>query len=225
MAKALILVDIQNDFMPWGSLPVPEGDAIVPIVNRLQQVFDVVVASQDWHPRAHLSFASNHEGKKVFETTEVEGLEQILWPDHCVQNSEGAEFVPELETARIEAVFRKGDDPKYDSYSAFHDNGHKKSTGLSDWLRARDVDEVYIVGLAADVCVLFTALDAVREGFTTYLVEDATRGVDMNEGDVDKAFADMREAGVKFVTSQEILADRGGGMGPPETDQPAGVRS
>lgn len=204
MNNALILVDIQNDFMPWGSLPVPDGDKIVPVVNRLQGEFDTVVASQDWHPPDHLSFASNHEGRKPFEVIQVDGLEQILWPDHCVQGSEGAEFVPDLDTSRVAKVFRKGTDPRIDSYSAFHDNGHRKATGLADWLRERGVDTVYIAGLAEDVCVFYTAMDAVREGFETNLVEGATYGVNMNEGDVDRCLAEMREAGVHIIESEDM---------------------
>lgn len=205
MAKALLLVDIQHDFMPWGSLPVPHGDAIVPIVNRLQPAFDTVVASQDWHPPDHLSFASNH-AREPFELTELDGLEQILWPDHCVQGTRGAEFVPDLDTSCIDKIFRKGTDQRIDSYSAFFDNGHRKATGLTDWLRARDVDDVTIAGLAADVCVYFTAMDAVREGLAANLVTDATYGVNMNAGDVDHAMNDMRDAGVVMTDSATILA-------------------
>lgn len=204
MSNALILVDIQHDFMPWGSLPVPDGDKIVPVVNRLQEKFETIVASQDWHPPDHLSFASNHEGREPFEVTEVDGLEQILWPDHCVQGSEGAEFVPDLDMSRVAKVFRKGTDPRIDSYSAFYDNGHRKATGLADWLRERGVDTVYIVGLAEDVCVYYTAMDAVREGFETYLVEDATYGVNMNEGDVERCLKEMREAGVHIIDSEDV---------------------
>jgi nicotinamidase/pyrazinamidase len=206
MSKALILVDIQNDFMPTGSLPVAHADEIVPIVNRLQEAFDgIIVASQDWHPADHLSFASNHGGRKPFEVTEVDGLEQILWPDHCVQDTRGAEFVPELNTDRVHQVFRKGTDPRIDSYSAFHDNGHRKSTGLADYLREHRVTDVYLVGVAADVCVYFTARDALREGFHTVLIRDATRGVDVKPGDTERAFADLRQAGVDITDSAALL--------------------
>lgn len=207
MTEALLLVDIQNDFMPDGSLPVPKGDQIVPIVNRLQPAFDLVVASQDWHPADHASFASNHEGREPGEAIEVDGLEQILWPDHCVQNSEGAEFHPELSTDRIDKVIKKGTDTRIDSYSAFYDNGHRKATGLGDYLEDKGVDTVYITGLAADVCVKYTALDARKLGLTTYLVTDATYGVDLNEGDVDKAMEEMRDAGVEFTNSDKVLAE------------------
>lgn len=204
MSNALLLVDIQHDFMPWGSLPVPQGDTIVPVVNRLQPLFDTVVASQDWHPPGHLSFASNHR-REPFEVIELDGLEQILWPDHCIQGTRGAEFVPDLDQSRIDKIFRKGTDPRIDSYSAFFDNGHRKATGLADWLRARDVDTVTIAGLAADVCVYFTAMDAVREGFAAHLVTDATFGVNMNPGDVDRVMGEMRDAGVAMTDSATIL--------------------
>ncbi|MEQ8800255.1 MAG: bifunctional nicotinamidase/pyrazinamidase [Salinisphaeraceae bacterium] len=202
--EALILVDIQNDFLPGGALAVPEGDAVIPVVNRLQSGFDIVVASQDWHPADHLSFASQHEAMTPFEVTEVDGLTQILWPDHCVQYSHGAEFAPDLNMGRVDAVFRKGTDRRIDSYSAFHDNGHRNTTGLADWLRARDVTAVTLAGLAADVCVYFTAMDAVNEGFATRLVSDGTRGVDLQPGDVDSAFERMRAAGVEIVTSERL---------------------
>lgn len=181
------------------------GDEVVPIVNKLQTRFELIVASQDWHPPGHLSFASNHPGREPFETTEVDGLEQILWPDHCVQDSKGAEFVSELHTGKISRIFQKGTDPRIDSYSAFHDNGHRKATGLGDYLRENGVQSVTIAGLAADVCVLYTALDAVREGFDTTLVQDATFGVNMQAGDVENAFKDMREAGVRLRDSSAIL--------------------
>lgn len=202
--EALILVDIQNDFLPGGALAVPEGDTVIPVVNRLQSGFDIVVASQDWHPADHLSFASQHEALAPFDVTEVDGLTQILWPDHCIQGSHGAEFSPDLNMDCVDAVFRKGADRRIDSYSAFHDNGHRKATGLADWLRARDVTAVTLAGLAADVCVYFTAMDAVAEGFATRLVSDGTRGVDLQPGDVDSAFERMRAAGVEIVTSERL---------------------
>lgn len=204
MSRALLLVDIQHDFMPWGQLAVPQGDTILPVVNRLLSVFPTVVASQDWHPPDHLSFASNH-GRAPFEVTEVDGLEQILWPDHCVQDTDGAALVPELETGCIDRIFRKGTDPRIDSYSAFFDNGHRKTTGLADWLHERHVEELAITGLAADVCVYFTAMDAIREGFSVHLVTDATRGVNMNPGDTERAKHTMREAGVTMTDSATIL--------------------
>ncbi len=201
--KALILVDIQNDFIPGGALPVPDGDAIIPIVNALMPYFDLVVATQDWHPQNHGSFASNHPGKKVYDVIELNGLQQILWPDHCVQGSAGADFAPGLNTNLVEAIFRKGTDPSIDSYSAFFDNGRKKSTGLADYLRGRGIDEVYVVGLAGEFCVNFTILDAVDQGFKTYLIEDGTRP--LSRDDFEKAKETMKQKGVRIITSDHIL--------------------
>ena len=201
--KALLLVDIQNDFIPGGALPVPEGDAIIPVVNALMPHFDLVVATQDWHPRNHGSFASNHAGKKVYDVIDLNGLQQILWPDHCVQGSKGADFAPGLNTNPVEAIFRKGTDPSIDSYSAFFDNGRRKSTALGDFLRGRGVDEVYVVGLAGEFCVNFTILDAVELGFKTFLIEDGTRPLEQEA--FEKAKANMREKGVQIMTSSAIL--------------------
>lgn len=205
MTHALILVDIQNDFLPTGSLPVPEGDAVIPVVNRLQQHFDgLIVASQDWHPPGHMSFASSHPGRAPFEVTEVDGLEQTLWPEHCVQGTAGAEFAPALELQRVARVFRKGTDPRIDSYSAFHDNGHRKSTGLADYLREQGVEKVCVTGLAADVCVHFTAMDALREGFDTVVVTDAVRGVNLRDGDVERCHDEFAAAGGQLVDSSAL---------------------
>lgn len=199
--SALILVDIQNDFCPGGALEVPKGDEVVPVANRVQEKFDLVVATQDWHPPDHGSFASQHEGKEPGQVIDFHGLEQVLWPDHCVQGSKGAELHPDLDHRKVAAIFRKGTDPAIDSYSGFHDNGHRKSTGLAGYLRDLGVKTVYLVGLAADVCVKFTGLDARREGFETYLLLDGTRGVELREGDVDRAVAEMRQAGVHTIES------------------------
>ncbi|HEY2720463.1 MAG TPA: bifunctional nicotinamidase/pyrazinamidase [Chitinophagaceae bacterium] len=176
--KALLLIDIQNDFLPGGALPVPNGDKIIPVVNKLQDSFELVVATQDWHPKNHKSFASNHEGKKPFEIVKLDGLEQTLWPDHCVQGAPGAEFSRNLNTNRVEVIFRKGTEPGIDSYSGFYDNGHRKSTGLAGYLRERKVTEVYVTGLAGDICVYFTAMDSLKENFKTYIVEEAIRSLD-----------------------------------------------
>jgi nicotinamidase/pyrazinamidase len=197
--NALILVDVQNDFVPGGALPVSEGGQIVPIVNRLQAQFDLVVATQDWHPANHGSFAANHPGKKPGEVIDLDGMRQILWPVHCVQNSAGAAFVPALNMKQVAEVFQKGTDAQIDSYSGFFDNGHRKVTGLADFLKARKVTDVFIAGLATDYCVKFTALDAVGLGFKTHLVKEACRGVDLMPGDVAKAVLEMREAGVEIV--------------------------
>lgn len=204
--RALILVDIQKDFLPGGPLGVKEGDQVIPIANELQHRFDLVVATQDWHPADHGSFAANHPGKEPGEVIDLDGLDQILWPTHCVQGTEGATFADDLLLNGITQVFTKGTDAHIDSYSGFYDNGHRKATGLSDYLKEKGVTDVYIVGLAADVCVKFTALDAVREGFRTYVVQDGTRGVDLQPGDTAQAFAEMREAGVDLVKSGDLIS-------------------
>ncbi|GAB3290666.1 nicotinamidase [Hymenobacter tenuis] len=175
--KALLLIDIQNDFLPGGSLAVPDGDAILPLVNQLQPTYDLVVATQDWHPARHESFASQHPGHQPFDQIDLHGLPQTLWPDHCVQGTPGAEFSAQLEQNRIEAIFRKGTSPEIDSYSGFFDNGRRKSTGLADYLRGRGIREVHLCGLAADFCVNFSALDALREGFEVTVLEAATRAI------------------------------------------------
>jgi len=197
--KALMLIDIQNDFVPGGSLEDPGGDEIIPVVNNLQEKFDLVVATQDWHPQNHMSFASNHKGKEPFEMIELGGMDQILWPDHCVQDSKGAEFHPELNTTKIETIFRKGMDSEIDSYSGFYDNGHKKSTGLAGYLREKGATELYFCGLAADVCVYYSIKDALKEGFSATLIEDATRALD------NKKFAEMK-AELQGLGLKEISA-------------------
>ena len=204
--KALVLNDLQNDFLPGGALAVPNGDEVVLIANRLQPVFPLVVATQDWHPPDHGSFAANHPGKKPGDRIDLNGLEQILWPVHCVQESHGAAFVDSFDTTRVQRVFHKGTDPGIDSYSGFFDNAQRKSTGLADFLWENVVDEVYISGLATDYCAKFSALDAVRLGFKTYLVEDGCRGVELQPGDVERALQEMRETGVVLVSSADVLA-------------------
>lgn len=201
---ALILVDLQVDFMPTGMLPVKEGDRVVPIANQLMPSYGVVVATQDWHPANHLSFAANHPWRKPGQVIELDGLAQVLWPIHCVQESWGAEFVPELDQRGITRVFRKGTDPRIDSYSGFFDNGHRKSTGLAEWLRSRGVDTVHVMGLATDYCVKYTVLDALQEGFGTVLIEDATRGVELAPGDVKAAVAEMVAAGARVRQSASL---------------------
>jgi nicotinamidase/pyrazinamidase len=202
--KALILVDVQNDFLPGGALPVPEGDAVVPVANRVQAAFDLIVATQDWHPANHGSFAANHPHRKPGEVIELGGLTQVLWPVHCVQNTGGAAFAPGLETRRITRIFPKGTDAEIDSYSGFFDNGHKQATGLGDYLRARGVTDVYVLGLATDYCVKATALDARDLGFATHLIVDGCRGVNLRAGDVDRAIDAMRVAGVRVVQSADL---------------------
>ena len=200
--RALLLIDMQNDFLPAGRLAVPAGDEIIPLVNELQAHFDLVVATQDWHPAGHQSFASSHAGRAQFEQIDLHGLPQVLWPDHCTQASEGAALAPALRTGRIEAIFRKGMNPEIDSYSAFFDNGHRKSTGLADYLRSRGVTEVFVAGLAADYCVYYSALDALAAGFATTVVTDATRAISA-EGWA-AAQADLRAKGGRLATSAEL---------------------
>ena len=202
--KALILVDIQNDFVPGGALPVPEGDKIIPLVNSLQSKFDLVIATQDWHPPNHGSFAANHAGKKAGDLIDLNGLPQILWPTHCVQNAPGAALVPALDTRRISRIFQKGTDPRIDSYSALFDNGHLKATGLGEFLKQRGVTDVFLAGLATDYCVKFTALDAVQLGFKTHVLEDACRGVNLKPDDVAKAIEEMKAAGVQITNSSTL---------------------
>jgi nicotinamidase/pyrazinamidase len=193
--RALIVVDVQKDFLPGGSLAVPEGNRILPFVNRVMADFEIVVATQDWHPSHHGSFASQHPGRAPGDRIDLAGLDQILWPDHCVEQTPGAELADELDLEPIARVFRKGTDPEIDSYSGFYDNGHRRSTGLADYLRGRGVTDVYIVGLATDYCVKFTALDALREGFTTHVLVDGCRGVELESGDVERALDEMSRAG------------------------------
>ena len=194
--KALIIVDVQNDFTPGGALAVPEGDQVVKVINSLQPKYDLVIATQDWHPANHGSFASNHPGKKPGEIISLNGLTQILWPDHCVQGTVGAQFVKDLDIAKIAQVFRKGTDPDVDSYSGLFDNGHRKDTGLGDFLKDQKVDDVYIVGLATDYCVKFTALDCRNLGFRTHVLQAGCRAVNLQPGDGEQALDQMRRAGV-----------------------------
>lgn len=195
--KALIVVDIQNDFIPGGPLAVPEGDTIIPLINQMQEKYDLVVATQDWHPANHKSFASQHPGKNIFDKIMLNNMEQVLWPDHCVQGSPGAAFHSGLETDRIQTIFRKGMDPDIDSYSGFHDNGHKKTTGLAGYLKECGVNEVHVCGLAGDYCVYYTAKDALKEGFNTCLIEKATRSISNEE--FIKAKADILKSGGKII--------------------------
>ena len=203
--KALILVDIQNDFLSGGALAVPNGDAVIPVVNRLQTMFPLVVATQDWHPANHGSFAANHPGKKVFEQIDLQGLPQTLWPVHCVQGTSGAELAPRLQRERIAKIFPKGTDAGIDSYSGLFDNGHRKSTGLGEWLKGKGVTEVFVCGLATDYCVKFTALDAAQFGFITHFIEDASRGVNLQPNDVRNAIVEMNRAGIATVQSSDLL--------------------
>jgi nicotinamidase/pyrazinamidase len=199
--KALLLIDIQNDFLPAGALPVPEGDAIIPVVNRLLNYFEVVAATQDWHPADHKSFASNHPGKHPYEVIDINGAQQMLWPDHCVQGTPGAGFPSSLNTKPVQTIFRKGTHIDIDSYSGFYDNDRRSSTGLAGYLREKKVEEVYLVGLAGDVCVFATAMDSLEEGFKTYIIEDATRS--LNAKDFNLFMQEFTAKGGMVIQSNE----------------------
>lgn len=205
--KALILVDIQHDFLPGGALAVPRGDEVIPLANRLQAYFHLVVATQDWHPSNHLSFASQHAGKRPGEMIDLRGAAQVLWPDHCIQGTRGAALANTLHQSSITRVFTKGEDREIDSYSGFFDNDGKRETGLGRYLRERKVTEAYILGLATDYCVRATAIDSCRLGFATHLIEDACRGVELRPGDCEYAIAEMVQSGVKRVHSDRWLAE------------------
>jgi len=202
--RALILVDIQNDFLPGGALAVPQGDEVVPVANALAERFEIVVATQDWHPADHASFAAEHPGRAIGEVVDLDGLAQVLWPVHCVQGSAGADFAAGLDRARWAAVFPKGTERTVDSYSGFFDNGRRGDTGLAAWLTARGVDEVFVMGLATDYCVKATALDAAALGFATRLVLEGCRGVELAPGDIARATAAMKEVGVLIVNSVDM---------------------
>ncbi|MAQ13468.1 MAG: nicotinamidase/pyrazinamidase [Sandaracinus sp.] len=209
MTRALILVDIQNDFMPGGALAVPDGFAVVPVANALMPHFDLVVASQDWHPADHGSFASQHPGKAPGEMGELAGLPQVMWPDHCVQGTAGAAFAPGLDfdlAPQGVTVFQKGTDPAIDSYSAFFDNGHRKATGLGAFLQERQVEEVVVLGVATDYCVKFTALDAAQLGFRVTLVRDGVRAVNLKPTDGEAALHQLAARGVTVVDLDDFEA-------------------
>ena len=190
MKSALIVVDVQNDFCKGGALEVKNGDDVIPIINKLvkSDKFDFIIATQDWHPKSHKSFASNHKNKNVYDVIKLNGIAQVLWPDHCVQRRKGSRFHKELELGKNYKVFKKGTNPEIDSYSGFYDNDHKSSTGLAEYLKKKDITKVYVTGLATDYCVKFTALDSVKEGFRTFVIKDAVRGVNINKDDSKKAF-------------------------------------
>ncbi len=199
----LLVIDVQNDFCPGGALAVPDGDAVVPVINRLGTRFAHRVFTQDWHPADHLSFASNHPGKAAFDTAELSYGEQILWPDHCVQGTAGADFHPALETAAGELVLRKGFRPALDSYSAFFENDRRTPTGLSGYLRARGFERVFLAGLALDFCVAYSAFDARREGFEAFVIEDACRAIDL-DGSLAAATERLEGVGAGRVVSADF---------------------
>src|SRR3990167_6087430 len=201
--KALIMVDLQNDFCQGGSLAVPGADEIISLANQLQPRFDLVIATKDWHPQDHTSFASNHPGHSVGDLIMINGISQILWQDHCVQKTYGAAFHPQLNTQLIKKIFYKGTDKNIDSYSAFFDNAHRRATGLSDYLKEAQVEDVYIMGLATDYCVKYSSLDAVQQGFNVFVMIGACRGVDLHPGDSTTAIYDMQTAGAHILQTND----------------------
>ena len=201
--KCLIVVDVQNDFLPGGALAVPHGDEVVPLINRLAARFDNVVLTQDWHPRDHASFASSHPGKKPFETIDLPYGTQVLWPDHCVQGTPGAAFHASLEISKAQLVIRKGFHRDIDSYSGFVEADRSTSTGLAGYLNERDLRELYVCGLATDFCVAWTALDARAAGFAVSVIEDACRAIDL-QGSLEKAWHDLDAAGVQRRSSLRL---------------------
>ena len=199
----LLVVDVQNDFCQGGALAVPGGEQVVPVINSLARIFPHVIFTQDWHPEGHLSFASSHPGREPYETLAVQYGEQQLWPDHCVQGTEGAEFHQGLKVLNCELVLRKGYDLLIDSYSAFFENDRKTATGLKGYLRERQIKRLFLAGLATDFCVLYSALDAVQEGFEVFVVEDGCRAIDIN-GSLEDAWRRMESVLVRKIQSDEI---------------------
>lgn len=205
---ALLLIDLQKDFFPEGALPVPEAHHIFPLANKLQDHFDQIIATKDWHPKHHKSFAAMHPGHSPYDVITLHGLDQVLWPNHCIQESEGAAFHPQLNTDRIKKIIYKGTDPEIDSYSGFFDNAHQKDTGLNDYLKEQHINTLYIMGLATDYCVLYSVLDARHLGFATYVIVDGCFGLDKQPGDVQAALQKMRSAGAIIIHSEILMRER-----------------
>jgi len=201
----LLAVDVQRDFLPGGALAVPDGDAVVPVVNRLAKLFGHVLLTQDWHPADHVSFAANHSGRAAFETVELPYGQQVLWPTHCVQGTDGAGFAPGLNLPQAELVIRKGFRPAVDSYSAFNEADRRTPTGLAGYLRERGLRRLFLAGLATDFCVAWSALDGRAAGFEVHVVEDACRGID-TQGSLNRAWRTMEQAGVRRIGSGEVQA-------------------
>jgi len=202
--SALLVVDVQYDFCPGGALGVPDGDAVIMPINRLARRFRHIVATQDWHPKDHISFASNWPGKSPYEMVEADGIPQVLWPDHCVQCSHGAEFHKHLTMNKASLILRKGTHARLDSYSALFENDRRTPTGLDGWLRSFGIRTLFLTGLATDYCVYYSAIDAINLGYEPVVVMDAVRGVDVPAGNVARTIDQMRAAGVRFVASGEI---------------------
>ena len=209
MTKALLIVDLQNDFMPGGALAVPNGNKIVPLINRISSKFDIVIASRDWHPPNHVSFAENHPGGHPGETINVKGREQVLWPTHCVAGTHGAEFYSEFDTSHIDKIINKGADPEIDNYSCFRDNPQMRNTELLDFLQEHNVDEIYIAGLTTEYCVKFSSLDSVKYGYRTNVIIDACRGVGSTR-EINKAINEMTSSGVNIITPDILYKEDNG---------------
>ena len=203
--KALLIVDVQNDFCPGGALSVPEGDQTIPIINRLIDQFDVIIQTQDWHPNDHSSFASAHPEKNPYDIVEMKYGTQVLWPDHCIQGTDGADFHPDLNTDKTQVIIRKGFRKEIDSYSTFFENDQTTTTGLTGYLKQRGITDLYTVGLATDFCVKWSVLDGIDEGFNMHIVKDAVKGIDL-DGSVDQAWKEMKEKGVMVTSSEEIIS-------------------
>jgi nicotinamidase/pyrazinamidase len=202
--KCLIIIDVQNDFCPEGSLEVPEGDEIIPVINKISSKFFKVVATQDWHPINHVSFASTHN-KNPGDVINVNGIEQILWTDHCVQSSIGANFHEYFNLNHVNMIIKKGSNPEIDSYSAFFENDKKTETGLEYFLKGLKITDVYLCGLATDYCVFYSAMDAKRLGFNTFVIINASKGVDKPAGNLEKTIAEMKSNGIKLIEHTQLL--------------------
>lgn len=202
--KALLLIDFQNDFCPGGALAVPEGDVAVAVANRLISKFETVILTQDWHPAGHHSFASSHADKQPYSTTELAYGTQVLWPDHCVQGTKGADFHPNLDITKADTIIRKGFRKEIDSYSAFYENDQKTRTGLAGYLRDRGIKELFVAGLATDFCVRWSVIDGMKEGFTMHVIEDAVRGIDLDDS-VNQAWIQMKKHGAHITNSEQLI--------------------
>ena len=202
--NALIITDIQNDFCPGGALAIAGGDQTIPIINRISGKFYKVVATQDWHPPDHLSFAANHGGKKEYDIIDLNGIEQVLWPVHCVQGLAGAAFHRDLDLRPVHLAIRKGVHRGIDSYSTFRENDKKTPTGLDGYLKGLGISQVFLTGLATDYCVFYSSMDATEFGFDVYLILDACRGVGLPEGNIEKALKTLRQNDVKIIESTQL---------------------
>lgn len=203
--RVLIVVDVQNDFCPGGALQIKDGDSTIPLINRIMDRFDLVVATQDWHPQNQVSFASNNPGKNIYDQINISGIAQTLWPDHCIQGTKGAEFHDDLDLSKFSLILRKGMNPLVDSYSAFIENDRNTETGLAGYLKALKVREIFICGLATDYCVYYSAMDSLRYGFRCNVIIDATRGVDLPEGSIDAVVSEMKNKGISVISSDDLL--------------------